>query len=78
MALNSGNKIIRQHWDLIIMPEMLIDWNILGGNKPKLLTFTDRYGCIIGYLETSVVGANSYEVEVEFLGLYYELEEEDI
>ena len=32
--------------------------NTLGRNQPKILTFTNRYGRLIGDVETPGVGAN--------------------
>ena len=75
MALSSGKKIIRKNWDLIPMPDTMISCvNTLGGYKPKLLTFTDRHGRLIGDVETPGVGDDSDEVEVEFPGVDAELE----
>ena len=79
MALNSGKKISRRNWDLIPMPYTVIARvNTLGSNQTKLITFTDRYGRLIGDIETPGVGANSDELEVEFPRLDTELEEEDM
>ena len=59
MALNSGRKIVRLNWDLIPMVETVIARvNTLGSDQPKILTFTDRHGRLIGDVETPVVGAN--------------------
>ena len=79
MALNSGKKVVRRNWDLITMPDTVIACvNTLGRYQNKLLTFTDMYGRLIGYVETPGVGVNSDEGEVEFPGLDAELEEEDM
>ena len=65
MTLNSGNKIARNNWDLIPMPDTVITCiDTLGKNQPKLIKFTDRHGCLIGDIETSGVGDNSDEEEV--------------
>ena len=37
--------------------------NTLGGNQPKLITFTDRHIHIIGDIETPGLGADSNEGE---------------
>ena len=47
------------------MPDMVIARNnTLGGNQPKLITFTDKHVHIIGYIEMPVEGADSSEGEV--------------
>ena len=75
MALNSGKKIIRKNWDLIPMPDSVIDCvNTLGRDQPKPLTFTYRHGRLIGCVEIPEVGANLDEGEVEFPGVDAELE----
>jgi hypothetical protein len=52
MALNSGNKIVRHSWDVIPMPDLVIDRvNALGHDQPQHVTFTDRHGRIIGDVE---------------------------
>jgi Reverse transcriptase (RNA-dependent DNA polymerase) len=49
MALDTGKKIIRRSWDVIPMPDLVIDRvNTLGGDQPEQLTFTDRHGRLIG------------------------------
>ena len=59
MTLNSGNKIAQNNWDLIPMPDTVIACaNTLGGDQPKIFTFADRHGRIIGDVETQGVGAN--------------------
>ena len=75
MELNLGKKIVQRNWDLITMPDTRISSiNTLGGNQPKLLTFTDRHGRLIGDVEPPGVGANSYEYEVEVPVVNAELE----
>ena len=60
---------------MIPMPDTVIARvNILVGNQPKLLTFTDRHGHIIGDVETPGVGADSDEGGVKFPGVDDELE----
>ena len=62
MALNSGKKIIRHNRDLIPMPDTIITRvNTLGGDQPKIITFIDRHGRLIGYIETPGVGDDSDE-----------------
>jgi hypothetical protein len=49
MALNAGKKITRRNWDVIPTPELVIARvNMLGKDQPKLFTFTDRHGRLIG------------------------------
>ena len=57
------------------MPDTVIACaNTLGGNQPKIFTFTDRHGLLIGDVETPGVGANLDEGEVEIPGVDTELE----
>jgi hypothetical protein len=52
MALNSGKKIVRHSWDVIPMPDLVIDRvNALGRDQPQHMTFTDRHGRFIGDVE---------------------------
>ena len=65
MALNSGKKIVRRNWDLIPMPDTVIDRvKKLGGDKPNIITFTDRHVRLIGDIENQGMGADSDEGEV--------------
>ena len=65
MSLNSGNKTVSRNWYFVIIPYMVISCiNTLVRNQPKLIRFTYRHGRTITYVETPVVGANSYEGEV--------------
>ena len=74
MALNSVSKIIRRNWVLTTMPYMVITCvNTLGNDQPKLLTFTEMHGHLIGDVEIPGVGRNSDEGEVEFPGVGAEL-----
>ena len=66
MVLISGKKIFQTNWDLIPKPDTVIACvNTLGGDQPKLNTFADRHGRLIGDVETPGVGASSDEGEVE-------------
>jgi hypothetical protein len=59
MALNSGNKIVRRSWGVILMPDIVIDQvNELGSDQPQQMTFTDRHGRLIGDIEIPGVDAN--------------------
>jgi hypothetical protein len=58
MALNSGNKIVRRSWDVIPMPDIMIDpVNALCRDQPHQTTFTDRHRCLIGDVEIPGVDA---------------------
>jgi hypothetical protein len=49
MALNSGKKSVRRSWDVIPMPDLVIDRvNTLCRDQPQQMTFTDRHGRLIG------------------------------
>jgi hypothetical protein len=49
MALDTGKKITRRSWDVIPMPDIVIERvNTLGADQPEQMTFTDRHGRIIG------------------------------
>ena len=62
MTLNSGKKIVRRDWDLISIPYTVIACvNTLGGDQPKLLTFKDSHGRLIGDVETLGADADSDE-----------------
>jgi hypothetical protein len=62
MALNSGKKIVRRSWDVIPMPDVVINrGNELSEDQPRLMTFTDRHGNIIGDME--IPGVDSTEDE---------------
>ena len=70
MTLNPGKKIIWRNWDLIPMPDTVIARvNTLGSNQPNLITFIDRHGLLIGDIENSGVGSDSYEGKLEFPGV---------
>ena len=74
MVLKSYKKIFRRNWDLILMPETVISSaKILGGDQPKIITFTDRHGRLIEDVETSGLGDNSDEGEVELSGVDTEI-----
>jgi hypothetical protein len=66
MALNSGKKIVRCSWDLIPMPDVVINRvNELGKDQPSIMTFTDRHGHLIGDME--IPGVDSTEYEDDYL-----------
>ena len=49
MALNTGRKITRRIWDVIPIPDIVIDLvNTLGIGQPEILTYTDRHSRLIG------------------------------
>jgi hypothetical protein len=65
VAFNSGKKIIRLSWDLIPLPDVIINSvNELGKDQPRLMTFADRHGCLIGDME--IPGVDSTEDEDDY------------
>jgi hypothetical protein len=66
MALNSGKKIVRRSWDVIPMPDLVINRvNALGRDQPQHMTFTDRHGCLIGDVE--IPGVDDQEEDDDHL-----------
>jgi hypothetical protein len=66
MALNSGKKIVRRSWDVIPMPDLMIDRvNTLGRDQPQHMTFTDRHGRLIGDVE--IPGVDDQEEDDDHL-----------
>jgi hypothetical protein len=66
MALNSGKKIVRCNWDVIPMPDLVIDRvNVLGRDQPQHITFTDRHGRLIGDVE--IPGVDDQEEDDDHL-----------
>jgi hypothetical protein len=66
MALNSGKKIVRRSWDVIPMPDLVIDRiNALCRDQPQHITFTDRHGRIIGDVE--IPGVDDQEEDDDHL-----------
>jgi hypothetical protein len=62
MALNSGKRIVRRGWDVIPLPDVLINCvNELGKDQPRLMTFTDSHGRLLGDME--IPGVDSTEDE---------------
>ena len=58
MALNTGRKITRRSWYLILIPDIVIDCvNTLVTGQPETLTYTDRHGSLIRYIEIPGVDA---------------------
>jgi hypothetical protein len=65
MALNSGKKIVRHSWDVIPMPDVVINRvNELGKEQPRLMMFTDRHGHLIRDME--IPGVDSTEDEDDY------------
>jgi hypothetical protein len=59
MALNSGKKIVRRSWKLILMPDIVIAcFNALGSDQPHHMTFTDRHGRLVRDTDIPRVAAN--------------------
>jgi hypothetical protein len=51
-SLTLGKRISRRTWDIIPMPQLVIDRvNKLGKDQPKQFVFTDRKGRLIGDIE---------------------------
>jgi hypothetical protein len=69
MALNTGKKIVRRSWDVISMPDVVIDRvNALGSDQPRQMNFTHRYGRLIGDIEIPGVDSDE-EQEDHFPGV---------
>jgi hypothetical protein len=52
MALNSGKKIVHRSWDVIPMPDLVIDRvNALGRDQPQHMIFTDIHGPLFADVE---------------------------
>jgi hypothetical protein len=71
LNLTSGKKIVRRSWDIIPMPQTVIDRvNLLGKDQPELLIFTDRKGQPIGDVE-DIHGADDHaeDDDVELPGV---------
>ena len=83
MALNTGNNITRQNWDVIPIPDVVIARvNSLGTGQPKKLIFTDHHDRIIGDIkipgvdsdaddDDEIPGVDPYPVvdDIELLGV---------
>jgi hypothetical protein len=66
MALNSINKIVCRSWDVITMPDLVIDRvNTLGRDQPQHMTFTDRHGHLMGDVE--IPGVDDQEEDDDHL-----------
>jgi hypothetical protein len=51
MALNTIKKTMRRSWDVIPISDVVITpVNALVSDQPRQMTFTNRYGCLIGYI----------------------------
>jgi hypothetical protein len=65
MALNSGKKIVRRSWDMIHIPDVVINRvNELGKYQPRLMTFTDRHGHLI--VDMEIPGVDSTKDEDDY------------
>ena len=79
MALNTGRKITRRSWDVILIPDIVIDRvNTLGTGQTEMLTYTDRHGRLIGDIEIPGVDpdndndtdtASVYDDDIELPGV---------
>ena len=60
MALNTGGKINRRSWDVIPIPDIIIDCvKFLGTGQPEMLTYTNCHGRLIGDIEIPGVDADN-------------------
>ena len=60
MALNTGRKITRRSWDVILIPDIVINCvNTLGTGQPEILTYTDRHGRLIRDIEITGLDPNN-------------------
>jgi hypothetical protein len=54
LSLTTGKRISRRTWDIIPMPQTVIDRvNLLGKDQPELFVFTDRKGRPIGDIDVT-------------------------
>jgi hypothetical protein len=66
MNLNSGKKIVCRSWDVIPIPDLMIDRvNALGRDQPHHMNFTDRHGRLIGDVE--IPGVDDQEEDDDHL-----------
>ena len=73
MRLRWIKKITGRSWDMILMPDTVIDSvNLLGVKQPELLVFTDWKVRLVGYgyVEITIVGGD--ESESPLLKVYNE------
>ena len=62
MALNTGNKIVRNSWYVIPMPDTVITRvKDIGSDQPEQLIFTDRRGRPISDVEIPVLDPSEVE-----------------
>ena len=58
MSLRSMENVSKKYWDMIPIPDTVIDWvNLLGKYQPDLLVFTDIKGWLVvdGGVDLTVV-----------------------
>jgi hypothetical protein len=66
LALNSGNKLVHRSWDVIPMPDLVIDRvNALGCDQPQHMTFTNRHGRLI--VDVEIPGVDDQEEDDDHL-----------
>jgi hypothetical protein len=59
MAFNSGKKIVRRSWNVIPMPDIVINRvNTLYSDQPHHMMFTDKHGRLIVYTDIPRVDAD--------------------
>ena len=62
MAFNTGKKIVRSSWDVILIPDTVITRvNTLGSEQPEQLIFTNRRGRPIG--DVKIPGVDPSEAD---------------
>jgi hypothetical protein len=64
MTFNSGKRTVRRSWDVIPLPDIVINRVNELGDQPRLVTFTDRNGRLIGDME--IPGVDSTEDEDDY------------
>ena len=66
MSLRSMENITKQSWDMIPMPDTVIDRvDILVKHQQEMLLFTDSRGQIFGYGDVDITGVDVYGDENE-------------
>jgi hypothetical protein len=77
MDLNSGKKIVHLSWDVIPMPDIVIDRvNALGRAHLQHMTFTDRHGRLISDVE--IPGVDNQEKDDDHLPVVVPVIADDI
>jgi len=57
LSLTTGEVITRYAWDVLPMPNGVIERvNALGHDQPEQLTFTNRHGATVGDVDPEITG----------------------